>query len=312
MRIASLLPSATEMVAALGLADQLVAVSHACDYPPDVVINVPILTRSAIPAGLSQPQVDAAVAERIRRGESLYLLDEELLEGLAPDVILTQELCTVCAVLAATVRDALCRLPHDPRVVSLEPTTIADILDTIRTIGEIAGVPQCAGHLIASLRQRLERVAEQTRRSATCPRVFAMEWMLPPFSAGHWVPEMVALAGGTELLGCVSAPSARLAWDAITTAQPECIILMPCGYTVETTQRELPELPAIPFPDVWWELPTVHNGNLFAVDATAYFSRPGPRVVEDVELLAALLHPEMYPAPAPRDAQQVQLIHTKS
>jgi iron complex transport system substrate-binding protein len=303
MRIISLLPSATEIVAALGLGDQLVAISHECDYPLDALAGKPTLTRSALPLDLSQYEMDAAVAEHLRRGESLYLLEEKLLDELAPNVIFTQELCDVCAVSYSTVRDAACRLSSDPRVVSLEPTTIDGILDTIRTVGEIACVPDRAEKLIGSLRQRLARVEEETHRLPERPRAYAMEWLNPPYNAGHWVPEMVTLAGGIEVLGTAGKPSVRLTWETVIAAQPEYIFLMPCGYTVETVKRDLA---TIPFPDEWWELPAVRHGNLFAVNATAYFSRPGPRVVDGVELLAGLLHPDCFPAPAAPDAQRVK------
>ncbi len=305
MRIISLLPSATEIVAALGLADQLVAISHECDYPADAIAGKPTLTRRAIPLDLSQYEMDAAVAERLKRGESLYLLDEKLLDGLAPAVIFTQELCDVCAVSYSTVRDAACRLTTDPRVVSLEPTSIAGILDNIRTVGEIAGAPERAHQLIEELEQRLARVEERTRHVSSRPRCYAMEWLNPPYNAGHWVPEMFSIAGAEELLGNAGKPSVRLTWDAVIASQPDYIFLMPCGSTVETIKRDLA---TIPFPDAWWELPAVQQGNLFAVNATAFFSRPGPRVVDGVELLAGVLHPEIFPSPSPQDAVRVKIL----
>jgi iron complex transport system substrate-binding protein len=306
MRIASLLPSATEIVGALGLADQLVGISHECDYPPAVVAGKPILTRSAIPASLSQEEIDAMVTARLGRGESLYLLDEALLEELAPDVILSQELCDVCAVSSSTVRAAVCRLSSDPRVVSLEPSSIAGILDNIRTVGDIAGVPARAEKLITVLNQRLRSVEEKTQHVVTRPRVFAMEWLTPPYNAGHWVPEMVARAGGIEVLGNNGKPSVRLRWEQITAAQPEVVLLIPCSYDVERTQRELD---TISFPDAWRDLPAVHDGNVFALNGPAYFSRPGPRVIDGVQVLAGLFHPESFPTPTPEDARRVELTH---
>ncbi|MBI3740560.1 MAG: cobalamin-binding protein [Chloroflexi bacterium] len=304
MRIVSLLPSATEIVAALGLANQLVGISHECDYPPEVVAGKPILTRSAIPPGLSQSEIDATVAERLKRGESLYLLDEDLLNELQPDLILTQELCTVCAVSFATVRDAACKLASDPRVVSLEPTNLAGILENIRTVGELTRTADRAEKFIASLQQRLDAIQEKTRHVSHRPRAYAMEWLNPPYNAGHWVPEMVSLAGGVEVLGRIGEPSARLTWEQVIASQPECIILMPCGYTVAMIQKEIA---TIPFPDGWWGIPAVRNGNLFAVNATAYFSRPGPRVVEGVELLASLFHPQLFSAPSHENAERIEL-----
>src|SRR5574341_805940 len=313
MRIVSLLPSATEIVAALGLVDQLVAISHECDYPPDAISGKPTLTCSAIPLGLSQYEMDAAVAERLKHAESLYLLDEKLLDELAPDVIFTQELCDVCAVSYSVVRDAACRLSThprkkrgaSPRVVSLEPTNIAGILDDIRTVGEIVGVLERADKLIAESKQRLARVEERTRHVSSRPRCYAMEWLNPPYNAGHWVPEMFSIAGGTELLGNAGKPSVRLTWGAVIASKPDYIFLMPCGFTVETIKRDLA---MISFPDAWWELPAVQHGNLFAVNATAYFSRPGPRVVDGVELLAGVLHPEIFTPPPSQDAQRVEMV----
>lgn len=310
MRIVSLLPSATEIVAALGLGDQLVAISHECDYPPDVVANKPRLTKSALPKNLDQYELDAIVSQRLRGGESLYLLDEKLLNELAPDVIFTQELCDVCAVSYSTVRDAACKLSTDPRVVSLEPSSIAGILDNVRTVGEIAGVRERAEKLIASLESRLERVKEKTRGVSHRPRAYAMEWLNPPYNAGHWVPEMFEIAGGNELLGYKGKPSVRLIWEQIAASQPEFIFLMPCGFTldqiVDSNERSA-MLEATPLPDAWWDLPAVRGGNVFAVSSNSYFSRPAIRVIDGVEILAGILHPELFPAPSPNAARRVAL-----
>ncbi len=307
MRIVSLLPSATEIVAALGLENNLVGISHECDYPPEAIAGKPILTRSAIPSGLTPEEIDTLVSERLRHGESLYLLDEALLSELQPDIILTQELCDVCAVSSKTVRDAACRLASDPRVVSLEPTNIEGILENIRTVGELAGVPQRAEPLIKHARQRLARVVECGREVSSRPRVYCMEWLTPPYNAGHWVPEMVSLAGGIELLGNAGKPSVRLTWEQIIASRPDCLLLMPCGYTVETILRELA---TIQWPEGWWQIPAVQNGKIYALNATAYFSRPGPRVVNGVELLAGLFHPDRLPSPPPEDAQVIPIHHT--
>jgi len=308
MRIVSLLPSATEIIAALGLADQLVAISHECDYPTEAVTGKPRLTRSALPKDLSQYELDAVVAQRIHGGESLYLLDEKLLAELAPDVIFTQKLCDVCAVSYSTVVNAACKLSTDPRVVSLEPTSIADILDNIRTVGEIARVPARAEQLSAALQARLARVEEKTRGVSNRPRGYAMEWLHPPYSAGHWVPEMLARAGANEILGCAGKPSVRLTWDQILAAQPEYILLMPCGYylddIVDAAGRS-PLLEETPLPAGWWDLPAVRNGNVIAVAANAYFSRPGPRIIDGVELLAKIFHPEIFGEPAASAARRL-------
>lgn len=304
MRIVTLLPSATEVVAALGLDDELVGISHECDYPPALVANKPIITQSAIPHGLSAQETDQLVSEKIHRGESLYTLDFDLLESLKPDFIITQELCEVCAVSAPIVRDVACRLSSMPQLVSLEPTKIAEIFDNLRTVANVAGVPERAEQAIARLNARLDQITMRLRETLSRPRVYCMEWLLPPFSGGHWVPEMVAYAGGVEMMGETGEKSRRLEWDAILAAQPEYLFLMPCGYNVEMIERELM---TTNFPPQWWQLPAVQNGNVFAVNANSYFSRPAPRVVEGIEILAALLHPDLFPTPSPLDARRVRL-----
>lgn len=301
MRIVTLLPSATEVVAALGLGDQLVAVSHECDYPPEVVAGKPIVTRSAIPHGLTAAEVDRLVSEKIHNGESLYDLDYELLEELKPDLIITQELCEVCAVSAPIVRDAICRLSSAPQLISLEPTNMAEIFETLRTVANAAGVPERAEEAIQKLNTRLAQISTRLSEALERPRVFAMEWLLPPFSAGHWVPEMVQYAGGEETLASAGEKSRRLDWEAIARANPECIIVMPCGYNVDMTEAELNKTV---MPQAWHELNAVRNGNVYLVNANSYFSRPSPRVVQGIEVLAGILHPELFAAPQADDARK--------
>ncbi len=288
MRIASLLPSATEIVCALGLADQLVGVSHECDYLPEVVARLPRLTRSALPAGLTPAEVDAAVSARLRRSESLYLIDEERLAELKPDLLITQELCDVCAVAFSDVCEVSARLPGNPRVLSLTPPSLAAIFGDVRTVAEALGVPERGERLIAELQSRLERIAECVKGQPR-PRVFAMEWLDPPFAAGHWVPEMIALAGGREVLGRAGEKSFRVTWNQVIAARPEVILLIPCAYSAEAAQREWE---ALPKPPGWESVPAVERGCVYALDANSYCSRPAPRVVEGVERIARLLHPE--------------------
>lgn len=302
MRIVTLLPSATEVVAALGLGEQLVGISHECDYPSELVAGKAIVTRSAIPHGLSAREVDRIVSERIHNGESLYALDFELLESLKPDVIITQELCEVCAVSAPIVRDAICRLSSAPQLISIEPTNMAEIFETLRTVANAAGVPERAEHAIEKFNARLAQIEMRLREALTRPRVYAMEWLLPPFSAGHWVPEMVERAGGTEVMARAGETSRRLEWSSIVRAQPEYGFVMPCGYNIEMIERELA---ATMFPSEWWDLPAVQNGNVFAVNANSFFSRPAPRVVEGIEILAGILHPELFLSPANDDARRL-------
>jgi iron complex transport system substrate-binding protein len=242
VRVASPLPSATEIVCALGLADQLVGVSHECDYPPEVVADLPRLTRSAIPSGLTGADIDAAVSERLRRNESLYTLEEALLAELKPDLVITQDLCDVCAVSFSEVKRLAARLPGNLAVLSLTPPNLNGIFDDVQTVAAALGVPERGGKLITQLRQRLERV-RQSVADKPRPRICALEWLDPPFAAGHWVPEMIALAGGEEVLGRAGEKSFRVTWEQVIVAQPEVILLIPCGYSVEAAQREWETLP---------------------------------------------------------------------
>jgi iron complex transport system substrate-binding protein len=290
MRIASLLPSATEIVCALGLADCLVGVSHECDYPADVVADLPKLTRSAVPHGLTSAEIDAEVAARLRRGESLYTVDEAQLAALKPEVIITQELCDVCAVNFSQVQALAARMPGRPQVISLTPPNLEGIFEDVTTVAQAIGVPDRGERLIASLHARLEAVQQTVRglrQGRPRPRVFALEWLNPPFAAGHWVPEMIALAGGEEVLGRAGEKSFRVTWEQIVAAQPEVLILIPCGYSREQAQAEWA---ALPKPSVWNELPAAHSGRVYALDANSYCSRPAPRVVEGVEALARVIH----------------------
>jgi len=288
MRIASLLPSATEIVCALGLADTLVGVSHECDYPPAIVSDLPKLTCSAIPHGLTSAQIDATVSERLRRGESLYLLEEARLAEIKPDLLITQELCDVCAVSYDAVCNLSARLPGKPQVISLTPPNLTGIFQDIETVAKATGTEARGQRLVAQLRKRLDQVTAQvTGKPRT--RVFALEWLDPPFAAGHWVPEMVALAGGEEVLGRAGEKSFRVTWAQIRAAQPEVILLIPCGYSAEAAQQEWD---ALPKPPGWEQIPAAQNGRVYALDANSYCSRPSPRLVDGIEQLAQLLHPE--------------------
>ncbi len=287
MRIVSLLPSATEIVCELGLADMLVGVSHECDYPPDVVADLPRVTYSAIPHGLSSAEIDRVVSARLARGESLYLLDESLLAALQPDLVITQELCDVCAVSFADVCSLAGRLPGNPRIVSLAPPNLEHIFGDVQTIAEAVGMPDRGRRLNERLRQRLDRVHNAVA-GLPRPGVVALEWLDPPFIGGHWVPEMIHLAGGRDLLGRAGERSFRTSWEEVIQAQPEVILLIPCGYSAEAAQREWD---ALPRPPGWFDIPAARSGRVYAIDANSYCSRPAPRVVEGVEHLARLLHP---------------------
>ncbi len=291
LRVASLLPSATEIVCALGMADTLVGVSHECDYPPDVAATLPRLTRSAIPEGLAPAEVDREVSARLRRGESLYVVDEALLAELRPDLLITQELCDVCAVAFADVCRVAERLPGAPRVISLTPPNLLAVLDDVRVIAAALGVPQRGERLIAHLHQRLRELETLTQTQVSYrPRVFAMEWLDPPFAAGHWAPEMIARAGGEEVLGRAGQPSFRVTWEEIIAAQPEIILLIPCGYNEAQAWHEWHHLPK---PPGYETIPAVQQGRIHAMDANSYCSRPSPRLIEGIARMASIFHPTL-------------------
>lgn len=287
----SLLPSATEIVYALGLDGDLVGRTDECDFPPAAAAK-PVVSRQAIPydSGLSSAGIDARVAELVASGEPLYELDADLIRSLSPDLILAQDLCRVCAVPSGHVEDALATIGCEAEVLSLDPMTLDDVLDSILAVGGMTGRLAAAGTLVGELRQRLDSV-----RAATAGRprrrVLTLEWREPPFCGGHWVPDMVEAAGGTPLLSSPGAPSRRVTWDEVADAAPEVVVFMPCGYDLERATAEAAGLLDAP------ALSAVRDA--FVVDATAYFSRPSPRVVEGVELLAWALHPEAVPEPPP-------------
>src|SRR5215213_5039198 len=299
MRIASLVPSATEMLFALGLGDRVVAVTHECDYPPGVE-QLPHLTRSVIPEGLDAAQIDLAVREQTSRGESLYELDEEVLEDLDVDLIVTQAVCEVCAVSFDDVRAVAERLPSTPEVISLDPSTLGEVLADIPRLAEAAGVQEAGEQLVAELGERLEAV-ERAVEGARRPRVAALEWLDPIYIGGHWVPQMIELAGGEDALGLAGEKSRTAEWAEIEAVAPEVIVSMPCGYYAEQaaaeTVKQRERLAAL-------------GARVFAVDAAAYFSRPGPRLVEGVELLGHLLHPALVPAPPTRRSIEVDRTYT--
>jgi iron complex transport system substrate-binding protein len=289
-RICSLLPSATEIIFALGLQDNLVGVTHECDFPPEAR-DKPHVTRSLIDAGsLSGAEIDAAVRESLADGNTIYGLDDALLRRLEPDVILTQELCDVCAVGPDLVREAVQRLPSPSRVVSLEPHTLEEVLESIVTVGDQAGAGEAARDLVSRQRNRLDAVRAAV---AGLPRrrVLTLEWLDPVFVGGHWVPEMVSMAGGLDVLGQAGRPSREVPWNAVVEADPDCVVAMPCGFDLD---RTLEELRATSFPPEWERLRAVRSGDVYAVDGSAYFSRPGPRLIDGVEILASILHPEAF------------------
>jgi iron complex transport system substrate-binding protein len=285
MRIVSLVPSATEMLFALGLGDQVVGVTHECDYPP-AVRGLPRVTRDLLPAGLSAAQIDAAVKERTLRGESIYELDTDALQELSPDLIVTQALCAVCAVAYDDVRAIADTIDSRPRVISLDPQTVGEVLGDARTLAAATDSRDAATKLVRESARRIDRVRVRVRGHRR-PRVLALEWLDPPFAAGHWVPQLIEFAGGEDVLGFAGERSEERAWEEVIAANPDVVVVMPCGYNAEIAHREA-EMHRE-------QLARVGAGEVVAVNASAFFSRPGPRIVDGLELLAHIIHPELFP-----------------
>ena len=288
MKICSLLPSATEVIALLGLSDELVGISHECDYPPSIK-HVPVMVEPMIPShGLASDDIDRQVRQLVASGQRLYRLNDHLLREAQPDLILSQDLCHVCAVTPDQLHNALCSMSRQPTVLTLNPSTIHDVIDDVVRIGDAAG-RSAEGHRLATqLRDRLEAIRTRVQDISHRPRVVCIEWLSPLYVAGHWVPEMVQLAGGHDVLAQPGSPSRVVTWDDIMAAAPDVLIVMPCGFSVERTHTELSQL--LQQPDQW-RLSQNLAQRTFLVDASSYFSRPGPRLIDGIELLAAILHP---------------------
>jgi iron complex transport system substrate-binding protein len=296
MRIVSLVPHATELLFALGLDDQVVAVTHECDHPPRAR-SLPHVTRDVLPPGLSAAEIDAAVRARTEQGQAIYQLDEDALRDLRPELIVTQALCPVCAVSYEDVAALAAKLPSKPEVISLDPHTLGETLGDVRTIAEATGRRERGIELVGEIAARVDRV-KLAVRSATRPRVVALEWLDPVFVAGHWTPQLIELAGGEDLLGSPGEHSFTVSWDAVNAAAPEIVVVMPCGYDAPRAQLE-----ALEHADALTSLGALH---VVAVNASAYFSRPGPRLIDGLELLAHIFHPELVPTP-PGEALVVDL-----
>jgi iron complex transport system substrate-binding protein len=287
MRIVSLVPHATELLFALGLGDQVVAVTHECDFP-EAARSLPQITRDVLPAGLSAGEIDAAVRERTERGEAIYELDADRLHELEPDLIVTQELCPVCAVSIDDVRAVAGTIPSQPRVVALDPHTVGESFGDVRTIAQLTQTREAALDLVARQRARVDAVRLAVRKAERIP-VAAIEWFDPVFIAGHWTPQIVELAGGIDVLGFPGEHSQQTTWETVAAAGPRVVVAMPCGYDAE---RSLAEASAQAD-----ALQSVGAERVVAVDASAYFSRPGPRLVDGLELMAHILHPDLVPEP---------------
>jgi iron complex transport system substrate-binding protein len=286
MRIVSLVPHATELLFALGLGDDVVAVTHECDFPSRA-LELPHVTRDLLPEGLGPREIDAAVRERTEKGEAIYELDEERLRGLEPDLIVTQELCPVCAVSIDDVRKVAGTIASCPQVVSLDPKTLGETMGDIRTIAQATGTRDAALDLVARQRARIDRVRVAVKGAERVP-VAAIEWFDPVFIAGHWTPQLIDLAGGIDVLGFPGEHSEQATWEIIAAAAPSVVVCMPCGYDAPRSHEE-----AVAHAEA---LRTVGADRIVAVDASAYFSRPGPRLVDGLELLAHILHPQRVPA----------------
>ncbi len=297
-RIASLLASATEIVCELGLADHLVAISHECDHPPEVLDRPRVSRPRFDPSGLDSGAVDRAVREAMAEHGSVYEVDGKTLAALEPDLILTQAICEVCAVPAPGVEDLVAARGLGARVLPVDSHTVEEILQSIQAVARAAGEPDRAGGVLEALRQRLQAVKEAVE-GAEAPRVLAVEWLDPPFSPGHWVPEMVELAGGVNVLGEVGAPSRQVSWDELEGLDPDVLVIMPCGYDLEAStvdaQAHQAHLVSV-------APRAVKEGRAYVVDGSAYFNRSGPRILTGIEILAGLFHPRRFPAPAPDTA----------
>ncbi len=288
MRIASLVPSATEMLFALGLGGDVVGVTHECDYPP-AAAALPHLTATVLPEGLDAAGIDAAVKKTVGEGRALYSLDEERLCELAPDLIVTQAVCQVCAVSYDDVVATAARLPSKPQVLQQDPATLANVLDDVTRLGEAAGIEQRALQLRQQLEQRLQAVGEAIDGAAR-PRVLALEWLDPPFLGGHWIPEMIALAGGEDVVGQVGEKSRQMEWRELEGLRPDVAVAMPCGWYLDESRDQ-----ALAHRE---RLDSLEAKQVFAVNAASTFSRPGPRLVDGVELLGHLFHPKRVSPPA--------------
>ena len=291
MRIVSLVPNGTEILFAVGAGELVVGVSHECDFPAEARTR-PILTGSALTPGMTAAEVDAAVAAQVGSGASLYTLDEGRIAELAPDLIVTQQLCPVCAVSTGQVDDAVRPLPRCPEVVSLDPKSLADVFADVRRVGELTGRADRAGALLEGLQVRLDVVRATVEGNASNagqhrPRVLALEWLDPPFAGGHWVPEMIAHAGGEDVIARPGDHSARLTWEQVAAADPDVVVAMPCGFDEAGAAAQIETMADRP---EWQSLRAVRAGRVYPVDANGCFSRPGPRLVDGIERLAAIFH----------------------
>jgi iron complex transport system substrate-binding protein len=293
MRIVSLLPSATEIICSLGFAESLVGVSHECDYPAEV-LELPKVTTSLIPEAASSREIDTLVREKLKTSKALYSLNQAVLEKLKPDLIITQALCDVCAVAEEEVRAVVSKLPGTPQVINLAPMTLAQVFESMLQVGRAVGKEEHANFVVKAHQKRVDEVVLRSKQMVKNPRLVFLEWLDPPFSSGHWTPELIAMAGGVELLGKPGVPSRTLSWREVADAQPEMLFIAACGFAVERTKQDLPVLEKVMMQK---EFASLKPDKVFVADGSQYFNRPGPRLVDSLEILAHAIDPIVHPLP---------------
>ena len=312
MRICSFLPSTTEIICKLGLEDNLIGITHECDYPEAVNSKERVIMSSIDHKTLSSKEIDDLVTENSKNGKSTYLVDKDKLKAANPDIIFTQGLCEVCAVSGNQVLEAVEVLEKRPEIISLEPGTVDEVLESIVTIGNATGKSEQAGELVASLKKRIDIIRNISLRERDKPRVFCLEWLEPPFVAGHWVPDMVEIAGGDNGLRSKGEQSVKVKWDDILDFAPHYIFVMPCGFNIDKT---INEIDSVTSNSIWHQTPASQKGNVYLVDANSYFSRPGPRIVDGIEIIARTIHPDLFKMEPPpgsilnlRNYMQIQAV----
>jgi iron complex transport system substrate-binding protein len=296
MRIVSLLPSATEIICQVGLGEHLVGVSHGCDYP-NYVKELPNVTESLIPKDASSAEIDVAVRKQLSTEKAIYHLDMEVLKELKPDFIITQSLCEVCAVAEDEVLDAVCELPGNAKIINLEPMTLQDVFDTLLLVGEETNFKKQAIKAVKQLKDRVNKIIDITEKNIPAnsrPEMVFLEWLDPLFNAGHWTPELIEYAGGISLLSNKHKPSTTITWESIVDVDPDVLFVACCGFELERTKQDMSLLAK---KDEWSMLKSVNKNRIYVTDGNAYFSRPGPRLVDGLEIMAHALHPDVHDLP---------------
>ena len=295
MKICSLLPSTTEIVCALGLEEELVAITHECDFPASI-LDKPVVTRSLIDhSNSNSSEINTHISEALHNGSGIYEIITPVLDESGADIILTQELCEVCAVSYSDVEKSIRQINGNQKILSFEPNDLNGILESIEQIGHHTNTAELASKVTSKLKSRIEKVKTKSNVISQTPKVLAMEWLTPPFIGGHWVPEMIQLAGGINVIGEITSPSREITWEEALDAEPDIVILMVCGFDLDTTIKEFKTSKTGPF----WKK---YSGQIYATDGSAYFSRPGPRIVDGLEILSEIIHPKYFPKQSPENA----------